>query len=64
MGFNNQYETLINKRGQASAPIGWPIQPKKKQKFEFSNLILTLILRYFQRSFFSALAFKSPKTHI
>jgi hypothetical protein len=39
------------------APIGWPIQTKKKPNFEFSNLILTLILRYFQRSFFFSIGF-------
>ncbi len=39
------------------APIGWPIQPKRKPNFEFSNLILTLILRYFQRSFFFSIGF-------
>jgi hypothetical protein len=34
------------------APIGWPNKPKKKPNFKFSNLILRLILSYFQRSFF------------
>jgi hypothetical protein len=37
--------------------FGWPNQPKKKPNFEFSSLILRLILRYFQRSFFFNIGF-------
>jgi hypothetical protein len=39
------------------APFGWPIQLKKKPKFKSLNLTLTLILRYFQRSFFFSIGF-------